>query len=80
MDDDIVNKKQQLFKTRINSWSFALRVNVPLLEPKISEVVVVEVLDFGDVCICRWIPTFLSNMLSPSSGAEVTRQGSRRLI
>jgi hypothetical protein len=33
---------------------------------------VVEVLGFGAVCICRSMPTFRRNMLSPSSGAEVT--------
>jgi hypothetical protein len=35
--------------------------------------VVVEVLDFGAVCICRSMLTFGRNTLSPSSGAEVTR-------
>jgi hypothetical protein len=39
--------------------------------------IVVEVLGFGAVCICRYMPTFRRNMLSPSSGAEVTRQESR---
>jgi hypothetical protein len=42
--------------------------------------VVVEVMGFGAVWICRSMPTFRRNMLSPSSGAEVTRQGSRGLI
>jgi hypothetical protein len=42
--------------------------------------VVVEILGFGTMCICRSIPTFQRNMLSPSSGAEVTGQGSRWLI
>jgi hypothetical protein len=40
----------------------------------------VEVLGFGAVCICRSMPTFRRYMLSPSLGAEVTRQGSRGLI
>jgi hypothetical protein len=39
--------------------------------------VVVEVFGFGTVCICRLMPTFRRNMLSPSSGVEVTKQGSR---
>jgi hypothetical protein len=38
--------------------------------------VVVEVLGFGTILICRLMPTFRRNMLSPSSGAVVTRQGS----
>jgi hypothetical protein len=33
----------------------------------------VKILGFGTVCICRYMPTFRRNMLSPSSGAEVTR-------
>jgi hypothetical protein len=43
-------------------------------------LVVVEVLGFGTMCICRAMLTFRRNMLSPSSGAEVTRQGSRGFI
>jgi len=35
----------------------------------------VEVLGYGAVWICRSIPTFPTNMLSPSSGAEVTKRG-----
>jgi hypothetical protein len=38
---------------------------------------VVDVLSFGAVCFCRSMPTFWRNMLSPSSGVEVTRQGGR---
>jgi len=41
--------------------------------------VVVEVYGFGAVWICRSMPTFRRNTLSPSSGAEVTRQGNPRL-
>jgi hypothetical protein len=37
-------------------------------------LVVVEVLGFGAVCICRSMLTFQRNMLSPSSGTEVARQ------
>jgi hypothetical protein len=37
----------------------------------------VEVLGFGATCIFRSMLTFQINMLSPSSGDEVTRQGSR---
>jgi hypothetical protein len=39
-----------------------------------------QVLGFGAMWICRLMPTFWRNMLSPSSGAEVTRQGIRGLI
>jgi hypothetical protein len=39
--------------------------------------VVVEVLGFGTMCICRSMLMFLRNMLSPSSWAEMTRQGYR---
>jgi hypothetical protein len=42
--------------------------------------VVVEVLGFGALWICRSMPTFPRNMLSPFSGAEVTRQGNRGII
>jgi hypothetical protein len=35
---------------------------------------VVEVFGFGAVCVGRSMPTFRRNILSPSSGAEVTRQ------
>jgi hypothetical protein len=41
---------------------------------------VVEVLGFGAVWICKSIPTFRRNMLSPSSEPEVTTYGSRRPI
>jgi hypothetical protein len=37
-------------------------------------------LGFGAVLICWWMPTFQRNILSPSSRAEVTRQGNRGLI
>jgi hypothetical protein len=39
--------------------------------------IVAEVLGFGAVCICRSIPSFRRNMLSPSSGTEMTRQRRR---
>jgi hypothetical protein len=42
--------------------------------------VVLELRGFGAVWICRSKPTFRRYMLSPSSGAEVTRQRSRELI
>jgi hypothetical protein len=41
-------------------------------EKRTGHLVAVEVLDFGAACICRSVPTFRRNMLSPSSGAEVT--------
>jgi hypothetical protein len=34
---------------------------------------------FGAVCICKSMPMFRRNILSPSSGAEVKGQGSRGL-
>jgi hypothetical protein len=40
-------------------------------------IAVVEVLGFGATCIFRLVLMFQRNMLSPSSGDEVTRQGSR---
>jgi hypothetical protein len=42
--------------------------------------VVLELMGFGAVWICRSMPTFRRYMLSPSSGAEVTKQGSKELI
>jgi glucose-6-phosphate-specific signal transduction histidine kinase len=36
----------------------------------------VEMLGFGAIWICRLMPTFWRNMLSPSSGAEMTRSES----
>jgi hypothetical protein len=45
-----------------------------------TEEVVVEFLHFGAMWICRLIPMFHRNMLSPSSGPKLTRQGSIGLI
>jgi hypothetical protein len=36
--------------------------------------VLVEVLGFDAVCVCRSMPKFRRNVLSPSSGVEVTGQ------
>jgi hypothetical protein len=41
---------------------------------------IVVVLGFGAVWICKVDANVLVNMLSPSSWAEMTRQGSRGLI
>jgi hypothetical protein len=46
----------------------------------INSVRVVEVVGFGAVWICGLMQTFWRNMLSPFSGAEVTRQGNRWLV
>jgi hypothetical protein len=45
-----------------------------------NSVRVVEVVGFGAVWICGLMQTFWRNMLSPFSGAEVTRQGNRWLV
>jgi hypothetical protein len=60
----------------ITAWNISILSVICWKDKPKQAALVVEVLCFGAVCICRSMPTFRRNMLPPSSEAEEPRQES----